>query len=142
ERVFELDIADLCLAALYAAFATQVHHALYAGHVLVIFVGWVIAQDVHIHACAFLNYRQTDSASADDRNCLAGDFVSQKREKWMPCSPAILTDQLFTRPCFTRNRTHHEERKFSRCLSKNVGRIREWDFVPVCVGAIDVVESN
>ena len=89
ESGFEVDVFDLSPVLLDTAFMAQIHHALYTCDVLMILVSRVVAQDVHIHSCALLDHRQSDSPGANDGHSFARNFVSQKGKKRMPGSPAI-----------------------------------------------------
>ena len=60
----------------------------------------------------------------------------------MPRRPLLFAYELLALPHFSREHAHHKERKLRRGFGEYVGRIREWDFVVVRVGAIDVVESD
>jgi len=46
----------------------------------------------------FLYHRQTDTSGADDRNGLAGHFIAQKWQVWMPVAPAVISQQMLGRP--------------------------------------------
>src|SRR3982074_470324 len=60
----------------------------------------------------------------------------------MPISPAIFARQMFGGPELAGERAHQEEGKLRRRFGEDVGGIREWDFVLVGSGAVDVVKSD
>ena len=63
-----------------------------------ILVGRVVAEDVHVKAVALLDHGQPDASGADNRNRLAGNFVSQKWQVGMPVAPLVFASEVFRRP--------------------------------------------
>ena len=141
QRIFKRNILDKCFLFSDAARQTQVFHFLDGFDVIVILVGRVVAQDVHVEAVALFNHGEADAAGADNSNRLAGNFVSEERQIRMPIAPFVFAGQVLGSPHAAGERAHHEEGKFCGGFGENVCSVSEWNLVAVGVGAVDIVEA-
>jgi hypothetical protein len=73
------------------ALEAQIFHFLYSLNVVVVLIGWIKAQDVHVEARALFDEGEADAPGADDGNGFSGDFVAQKRQIRMPVVPAVFS---------------------------------------------------
>jgi hypothetical protein len=108
----------------------------------VILISRVVAEDIHVESGTFFDHGQADASCANDGDRFARDLIAKEREERMPRWPPLFAHELLALPHFPREHAHHEKRELGRGFGKHVGRIRERDFVFVCVGAIDVIESD
>ena len=120
----------------------QVHQLLDGGDVLVIVIGRVVAQHVHVEAPALLNHRQSDASGANDGDGLACDLVAKEGEKRVPRWPLLLPHQALALPHLTSEHAHHEKCEFGCGFGEHVGCVRERNLVFVGVGPVDVVEAD
>ncbi len=120
----------------------QVHHLLDGGDVLVIVIRRVVAKHVHVEPRTLLDHRQPNPSGADDRDRLAGDFIAEKRQKRMPRRPLLFPHQALTLPHLARQHREHEKSELGSRFGEYVGRVGEWNFVFVRVGAVNVVEPD
>ena len=120
----------------------EIHRLLDRSHIVVILVRGVIAQNVHVEPGAFLDHRQTNSPGTDDGNRLAGNFVAEKRQEWMPIVPLVFPRQMLRGPQLSRQRAQHEECKLRRRFGEHICRIGKRNFVAIGVGAVDVVKAD
>ena len=82
--LLEFYVLDPALLLLDSLGVAQVHQLLDGGDVLVIVIGRVVAQHVHVEARALLNHRQSDASGANDGDGLACDLVAKEGEKRVP----------------------------------------------------------
>ena len=54
----------------------------------------------------------------------------------------MFADQSLALPHFARENAHHKKSELGGRFRQHVSRVREWDFVSIGVGAVDVVESH
>src|SRR5262249_2265161 len=127
---------------LNAARVAQIHQFLNGFEVVVILIRRIVAEDVHVEAGALLDHGQPDASGADDRYCLAGDFVAEKWEIRMPEAPRVLACEMLGSPHPAREVTHYEKSELGGGFSKNLSRIGKWNVVTVSVSTIDVVEPD
>src|ERR1019366_8574751 len=119
----------------------QIFHFLDGLDVFVVFIRGIEAQDVHVESRALLDEGLADASGADYGYSFSGDFVAQKGQVGVPVAPAIFAGEMFGGPEFAGERAHQEEGKLSGRFGQDVGGIREWDFVFIGIGAIDVVKA-
>src|SRR5271169_521968 len=124
------------------ALKAEILHLLYGPYVVVVLIGRVEAQNVHVKPGALLDQGEADASGTDNSDCFPGDFVAQKWKVGMPIAPTVFSRQMLGGPEFAGERAHQEEGKLRRCFRQDVGGIGEWDFVLVGIGLIDVVKSN
>jgi hypothetical protein len=72
----------------------------------------VIAKNIHIESGAFLDHRQPNAPSANDRNRLTCNFIAQKRQIRMPESPLVFSCQVLRWPQLPSQRSQREKCKF------------------------------
>ena len=142
QSVFKRNILDPISFFRNTARVPQIHLFLNGFDVVVILVGRVVAQHVHIEAGAFLDHGQSDTSRADDRDRFPGDFVPQKRQVRMPVSPLVLARQMLGRPHLAGQHAQHEEGELRSGFGENVGRMGERNLIAIGVGAIDIVKSD
>src|ERR1700691_171615 len=109
QSILESYVLDPVLIFGDAAGVAQVHVLLNSVDVIMILVGGVVAQHVHVEAGTVFDHGQADAAGADDGDGFAGDFVAEKRQVGVPISPLIVTGEVLGRPHFARQHAKHEE---------------------------------
>ena len=109
QSVFEAYILDPVLIFGNAASVAQVHGLLYGLDVVVILIGRVVAEHVHVEAGAFLDHRQADAPGADDGDGLACNFVAEKGQIRVPVSPLIVAGEVLGGPHLAGQHAEHEE---------------------------------
>src|SRR5215472_8311236 len=142
ERLFQLGVANPAFLVANAAGVAEILYLLDRLHVIMILIGRVVAQDVHVESSALFDHRQTDSPRADDRNCLASDFIAQKRQIRMPETPLVSPGQMLRTPKSSSQCPHHKKCELCGCFCVNVGCVREWNAIAVGVRAVDIVEAD
>ena len=142
QSILEFYILDPSLLLLNAVCVPEIHQLLDRRDELVILINRVVTRDIHIEPGAFLDDRQTDAASADNRDGFARDLIAKEWQKRMPRRPFLFAHQALALPHFAREHAHHEKRKLGGRFGKHVGGVRERDLIFVRVGAIDVVKAD
>src|SRR5215469_540790 len=117
----------------------QVHDALDRCKKFFVYADRVIAQDVHVETRALLCHGLSDSASANNRDGLAGYFVAEKRKIRMPKSPFVFANEFLRHPQPSRQRCKSEKSELSSRFGQHVGRVRVRNLVPIGSRAVDVV---
>ena len=116
-------VANRSPLAADAPLEAHVFHLLNRFDVIVVLVGRIEAQDVHVESCALFDQGQADASGADDGYGLAGDFVAEERKVGMPVAPAIFAGQMFGGPKFAGERAHQEESKLGGRFGQDVGGV-------------------
>src|SRR5580704_14286336 len=109
QSLFESYILDPVLLPRNATRVSQVHVLLDGVYVIVVLIGRVVAQHVHVEAGALLDHSQPNASRADDGDGFARDFVSQKWKVGMRISPLIVAREMLGRPHLARQPSEHEE---------------------------------
>ena len=76
------------------------------------------------------------------RDRLAGNFVAKERQIRMPRAPLVVAHEVLGGPEPARQAAQDEEGELGGGFRQHIGRMGEWNFVTIGVGAIDVVEAD
>src|SRR5712671_242433 len=86
QRFVHTHILDPILGSGNTPRLPQIHNFLNGIHILVILIGRVIAENIHIEPGAFLDHRQPNPPGPDNGDRLPGHFVAKKRQVGVPVS--------------------------------------------------------
>src|SRR5437773_7045563 len=100
--LFQRDILDPGLLFLNAAGVPQIHTLLNCVYILVVLIGRVVAENIHVETGAFLDHGESNPTRADNRDSLARDFIAKEWQIGVPESPLVVTCEVLGWPQLSR----------------------------------------
>src|ERR1700751_1104925 len=111
QRFFEFHIPDPASVAAYSSRNTQIFEILDRFNKVVVLIGRVVTQDIHVETGAFTDHRQPNPAGAEESDRLAGHLIAEERQIRMPVAPLVLASKMLGGPQLAGQRAHNEEGK-------------------------------